>query len=163
MTLFHSGTVVVETPQIMKTEHGRDFGAGFYTTDLKEQAVRWALREARLEKRTSASVKAVVSMYEFDDNRYEGLRVIHFAETSAEWLDMVCNCRSNNRYVHGYDIVTGKIANDSVGETVSYVIRGITRREDALERLRFEQINNQICFASEKALSLLHYIGFEEP
>jgi hypothetical protein len=60
------------------------------------------------------------------------------------------------------DIVTGKVANDNVGETVSFVVEGIMRPEDALERLKFEQINDQVCFASEKALSHLRYTGFEE-
>ncbi|AEF81806.1 conserved hypothetical protein [Leadbettera azotonutricia ZAS-9] len=59
-------------------------------------------------------------------------------------------------------MVTGKIANDDVGETVSFVVQGIMRPEDALEKLKFETINNQICFATEKALSFLMYIGFEE-
>jgi hypothetical protein len=75
---------------------------------------------------------------------------------------MVCKCRSNIQYNHGYDIVTGKIANDTVGETVFYVVRGIMRAEDALERLKFEKINNQICFATEKALACLCYTGFEK-
>jgi hypothetical protein len=162
MTLFHGGTAVVDTPEIIKTEYGRDFGAGFYTTDLKEQAVRWALRKAQLEKRKKDNAKAIISMYEFDEKQYENVQVIHFPEPSAAWLDMVCQCRSNSQYVHGYDMITGKIANDTVGQTVSYVMRGIMRREDALERLKFEKINNQICFATEKALSLLRYIGFEE-
>ena len=42
MILYHGSNVIVETPQIIKTEYGRDFGFGFYTTDIKEQAVRWA-------------------------------------------------------------------------------------------------------------------------
>jgi hypothetical protein len=162
MTLFHGGIVVVDKVRIIRTEYGRDFGAGFYTTDIKEQAVRWAMRKARVERRKGSQAKAIVSIYEFDEKNYEYLRVIHFPEPSTTWLDMVCKCRSNIQYVHGYDIVTGKIANDSVGETVSYVVRGIMRPEDAVERLRFEKINNQICFASEKALSYLRYIGFEE-
>ncbi|MDR3302308.1 MAG: DUF3990 domain-containing protein [Spirochaetaceae bacterium] len=162
MTLFHGGTMIIQTPEIIKTEYGRDFGVGFYTTDIKEQSVRWALRKARLEKRKKETVKAIVSIYEFDEKQSEDLQVIHFPEPSAAWLDMVCNCRGNSRYTHGYDIVTGKIANDSVGETVSYVMRGIMRREDALERLQFEKINNQICFASEKALSCLRYLDFED-
>jgi hypothetical protein len=59
-------------------------------------------------------------------------------------------------------MVTGKIANDNVGETVSFVVQGVMRPEDALERLKLERINDQICFATEKALSYLNYIGFEE-
>ena len=56
-----------------------------------------------------------------------------------------------------YDIVEGKIADDNVGETVSYVMQGIMRKEDAIERLRFEQINNQIAFCTEAALRTLHF------
>ena len=76
---------------------------------------------------------------------------------SMEWLDLVVTCRSRTDYSHGYDIVEGKIANDNVGETVSYVMQGIMRKEDAIERLRFERINNQIAFCTEAALRTLHF------
>ena len=56
------------------------------------------------------------------------------------------------------DIVIGKIANDNVSETVSYVMQGIMRREDAVERLRFEKINNQIAFCMENALRTLRFL-----
>jgi hypothetical protein len=162
MKLYHGSTVVVDLPRIIKTEIGRDFGTGFYTTGIKDQATRWAKRKALIEQRHSRAAKAFISLYEFDEANYQDLKVIHFPEPSAEWLKMVCACRSDKDYVHGYDIITGKIANDKVGETVSYVVQGIMRPEDALERLRFERINDQVCFASEKALAYLRYIGFEE-
>ena len=62
-----------------------------------------------------------------------------------------------NTFKHSKDIVTGKIANDSVGETVAYVVAGIMRKEDALERLRFQKINNQVAFCSDRALNFLKY------
>ena len=86
------------------------------------------------------------------------MAIMEFSGASMEWLDMVVHCRSNPKYRHSYDIVTGKIANDNVGETVSFVIQGIMRREDAIERLKFEKINNQIAFCTEKALSQIHFI-----
>lgn len=46
---------------------------------------------------------------------------------------------------------------ENVGETVSYVLQGIMRKEDAIERLCFEKINNQIAFCTDKALSALFY------
>ena len=70
---------------------------------------------------------------------------------------MVIKCRSDLNFKHGYDIVTGKIANDNVGETVEYVLAGIMRKEDAVERLRFEKINDQICFCSEESLETLKF------
>ena len=71
---------------------------------------------------------------------------------------MVLKCRSDISYSHNYDIVIGKIANDNVGETVSYVMQGIMRKEDAIERLRFEKINNQIAFCTAKALETLTFV-----
>jgi hypothetical protein len=162
MILHHGSTVIIEKPQIIKTEYGRDFSPGFYTTNIRDQAIRWAMRKAKIQARKGNNAQAIVSQYEFDEKNYNNLRVIHFPEPSAEWLTLVCACRSNIQYNHGYDMVTGKIANDNVGETVSFVVQGIMRPEDALEKLKFEKINNQVCFAAEKALSFLTYIGFEE-
>ena len=71
---------------------------------------------------------------------------------------MVIRCRSDIEYQHGYDIVEGKIANDNVGETVSFVMQGIMRKEDAVERLRFEKINNQLAFCTERSLETLTFV-----
>lgn len=162
MILYHGSNVIVDTPKVIKTEYGRDFGFGFYTTDIKEQAVRWAKRKANLSQRHSSSYTPFISVYEFDETAYKLLKCIHFDSPSLEWLDMVCACRSNINFSHGYDIVTGKIANDNVGETVTYVIQNIMRKEDAIEKLKFEKINNQICFNSEKALQYLKFIRYED-
>lgn len=83
--------------------------------------------------------------------------VKQFQEPDLEWLDLVVKCRSDIFYQHEYDVIIGKIANDNVGETVSYVLQGIMRKEDAVERLRFERINNQIAFCTEKSLNSLSY------
>ena len=127
MILYHGSTLEVQQPRILKSEIGRDFGFAFYTTDIQAQAERWARRRAMIESRRTKT------------------------------LELVVTCRSRTDYSHGYDIVEGKIANDNVGETVSYVMQGIMRKEDAIERLRFEQINNQIAFCTEAALRTLHF------
>lgn len=154
--------MIVKTPKILKAEHGRDFGFGFYTTDIKQQAVRWARRKAIIAQRQGKKYSPYISIYEFDEKAYKELNCIHFDTPSIYWLDMVCACRSDINYSHGYDIVTGKIADDNVGETVTYVMQNIMRKEDAVERLKFEKINNQICFNTEKALKYLKYLGFED-
>ena len=74
-----------------------------------------------------------------------------------EWLDMVVACRSDVSFTHSFDVVSGKIANDNVGETIAYVLAGVMRKEDALERLKFQKINNQFAFCTEKALSFLTF------
>jgi len=162
MIIYHGSTDIVEYPRIIESELGRDFGAGFYTTDIKEQAIRWAKHKLIMTKRYNACTEAVLNYYEFDETAYEKLNTISFPESDYEWLDFVCACRSDSKHRHNYDIVTGKIADDNVGMTVSYVINNVMRREDAIERLRFEKINNQICFCSLKALQYLKYIKCEK-
>lgn len=158
MILYHGSTLEVQQPRILKSEIGRDFGFAFYTTDIQAQAERWARRRAMIEsRRTKKEILPIVSVYEWDEDAAKQLRFLQFDGASMDWLELVVTCRSRTDYAHGYDIVEGKIANDNVGETVSYVMQGIMRKEDAIERLRFEQINNQIAFCTEAALRTLHF------
>ena len=159
MILFHGGTDVIEHPVIITSEQGRDFGFAFYTTDIQGQAERWAKRRARYRSRIAAhEITGIVCEYEFNENDCRDLSIQRFPEPSLEWIDFVVANRSELTFHHGFDLVIGKIANDRVGETISYVVQGIMRREDALERLRFQQINNQYAFCTDKAIAKLRYI-----
>ena len=156
MLVYHGTTLEIREPKIITTEIGRDFGFAFYTTDIREQAERWAVRRARIQSRKEKKdVPAVVNVYDW---KRADSDIREFDGASMEWLDMVVNCRSDLHYRHPHDIVIGKIANDNVGETVSYVVQGIMRKEDAVERLRFEKINNQIAFCTERSLLQLRFI-----
>ena len=138
MILYHGSTMEVSQPHILKSEIGRDSGFAFYTTDIQAQAERWARRRAMIEsRRTKTKVQAIVSVYEWDEDAAKQLRFLQLDGASMEWLDLVVTCRSRTDYSHGYDIVEGK--------------------EDAIERLRFERINNQIAFCTEAALRTLHF------
>lgn len=156
MILYHGTTLEIQKPVIMRGELGRDFGFAFYTTDIQAQAERWAVRRAKiLSRRNKRLEKPIVNVYQW--NPSTALSVKRFDGPSMEWLEMVVACRSKPDYRHLYDIVVGKIANDNVGETVSYVVQGIMRPEDAVERLKFEQINNQLAFCTEAALAELRF------
>ena len=161
MILYHGTTLEVCEHRIVRSEIGRDFGFAFYTTDIREQAERWALRRAKLlSRKNRRRERAIVNVYEWKPT--PELRQKTFDGASLEWLELVVNCRSNLEYSHGYDVVTGKIANDNVGETVSFVVQGIMRREDAVARLRFEMINNQIAFCTARALTHLVFTSSYE-
>ncbi len=156
MIVYHGSTIEITKPLILTNEIGRDFGFAFYTTDIREQAERWAVRKAKIERRKNINTKPVVNVYEWEQSSL--CSIMTFDEPSMEWLDMILKCRSDISYKHIYDIVIGKIANDNVGETVSYVMQGIMRKEDAVERLKFEKINNQIAFCTEKSLEYLTFV-----
>ncbi len=154
MILYHGSDVEVKDPIIFKSEKGKDFGCAFYLTQIKDQAERMAKRRQRMNKSDSA----VVSIFEFDENTVNNFKYIIFNNPDLEWLDMIIDCRTNPSFQHGYDIVEGKIADDSVGETILFVIDGVMKKEDAIERLKFQKINSQIAFCSEQSLKCLKFV-----
>ena len=157
MIIYHGGTEIIEAPRIVKTYTGRDFGAGFYTTDIREQAVKWAVRQARYRKQENA----VLNVYELDDIAFKILKVKTFDGYTAEWLDFIISCRQDASFRHEYDFVIGKIANDDVGETIQAVIDGLTAKDFALSRLIFMRANNQICISTNDAMQYLKFLSAE--
>ena len=157
MTIFHGSTDVVDVPRIIVSYTGRDFGTGFYTIDIEEQAARWAKRQSAYRKKDTA----ILNTYELNDSAFEILRVKSFIGYTLEWLDFVISCRKNVSFKHEYDLVIGKIANDDVGETIQAVLDGLTSKDFALSRLVFMKANNQICFSTETALQHLKFISSE--
>lgn len=158
MILYHGSDVEVKNPKIIKSEKGRDFGCAFYLTPIKEQAERMAKRKQRMNK----SNFAIVSVFEFNEKEVSNLNYKLFKTPDLEWLDMIIKCRTNPSFIHGYDVVEGKIADDSVGETILFVIDGVIKKEDALERLKFQKINSQVAFCSEDSLELISFINSYE-
>ena len=158
MILYHGSDVEVRNPKIIKSEKGRDFGCAFYLTPIKEQAERMAKRKQRMNK----SASAIVSVFEFNEKEVNSLKYKSFKNPDLEWLNMIIECRTYASFQHGFDIVKGKIADDSVGETILFVIDGIIKKEDALERLKFQKINSQIAFCTDKSLELLKFTNSYE-
>ena len=154
MVLYHGGTENIEKPLIRSSLVSRDFGTGFYCTDIREQAEKWALRQGRIRKKP-----AVLNVYEFDmDKARQILNYKMFTDYAIEWLELVINCRKNPQHIHGFDIVYGKIANDDVGETVQAVVNGLMPIDYALQKLAFMPANNQYSFCTEKSLESLRFI-----
>ena len=108
------------------------------------------------------STSAIVSVFEFNEKEVSNLKYKLFKNPDLEWLDMIIECRTNPSFNHGYDLVEGKIADDSVGETILFVIDGVIKKEDALERLKFQKINSQIAFCTDKSLELLEFTNSYE-
>ena len=152
MILYHGSNAKASNPELIKSDKGRDYGIAFYLTPIKSQAERWAKRKHNLDK----SGKPIVSVFEFKED--DSLIYKKYANADMEWLDLIVSCRLNTSYRHGYDIVEGKIADDNVGETILFVINGTMRKEDAIERLKFQKINIQIAFCSEESLKSLKFI-----
>ena len=157
MMIYHGGTDIVDKPRIIQQYMGRDFGVGFYTTSIREQAVKWAIRQARYRRKE----EAILNTYELNDDAFRNLSVKTFDGYAMEWLDFVLSCRQDPDFEHEYDIVIGKVANDDIGETVQAVVDGLTSKEFALNKLKFMYANDQICFSTDDALMYLKFISSE--
>lgn len=82
-----------------------------------------------------------------------GFYVTPLHEQAAKW------CSKFKR--RGKDVVIGGVANDKVFNTVELFFDGLIDKAEAINRLRYEKPNLQICFRTEKALEFLHFEGSE--
>ena len=152
MRLYHGSFVIVDQPDLTHSRSNVDFGKGFYTTPIYEQAEKWCGRFKRRGK------DGIVSIYEFAEIGYEALKVLKFESYSEEWLDFILSCRRGQDDTD-YDLVVGGVANDKVFNTVELYFDGLIDKKEAINRLRYEKPNLQMAFRTEKALSYLQFEG----
>jgi hypothetical protein len=148
MTLYHGGSCPVESPEIIESKYAKDFGTGFYCTELKHQAVRWAERYPT----------PTVSIYSYEPN--DALKTLHFPEMTEEWLSFIINCRTGG--THHYDLVIGAMANDQIYNYISDFMNGILTKEQFWILAKFKYPTHQINFCTPNALQCLTYLTFEE-
>lgn len=147
MKLYHGSTVIVDKPLVSYGRDNLDFGKGFYTTSMQGQAEKWIQRFISLGK------KGIISIYNFDGiDIQRKYRYKKFPEYNEEWLDFVLASRDGSKDYLNYDIIEGGIANDKVFNTVELYFTGLIDKSKALQRLKFEQPNNQICFINQQVL-----------
>jgi len=145
--IFHGGYNEICHPEIIKGKYAKDFGQGFYCTQLQEQAIRWARRFDT----------PVVSCYNFENNFT--LKELTFNEMTDSWLDFIVSCRAGNK--HSYDMVSGPMANDQIYNYISDYINGVLTKEQFWMLAKFKHPTHQICFCTEQALKYLTFIKSE--
>lgn len=155
MRVYHGSYVAVPHPDLTHSRENVDFGKGFYTTPIYEQAEQWAKRFRKQNK------AGIVSEYSFDDSSLSDVKVLTFESYSEEWLDFILQCRTC-KDATDYDIVLGGVANDRVFNTVELYFDGLIDKAEAIKRLLYEKANLQIAFRTEKALSKLVFQGSVE-
>jgi len=160
MTLYHGSNITVVKPDLKLSRKNLDFGAGFYTSENKAQAVEFA-RKVMVRK---GGKNQIVSVYDFDMNTSESmLDILRFLSPDKLWLDFV---HQNRRSIYTGtlpDLVIGPVANDDVFATLIVYEQGILNVEQTLEALKIRELYNQFVFKTDKALSLLKYIDSFEP
>jgi hypothetical protein len=148
MTLFHGTNASFDAVSLDFAKDKRDFGRGFYTTAIREQAADWA-KDLCLRYKTETAF-----LYEFEFSLTD-LKFKIFDDVSAEWLDFIIQNRKNSGIRHDYDIVQGPVANDRIYPTITLFLNGRYDIEYTLKQLRYVKPNHQLSIHSAKALSNL--------
>lgn len=153
MKLYHGTNVDFDVIDLTKSNKYKDFGQGFYLTDIRSQAEELAAKKSRL-----FGGYPVIQEYEFDESLLSGaeLKVLKFGKPSTEWAEFIFKNRNrDHNFTHDYDIVIGPIANDGVAYLLGRYEEGTLTIEELSDKLDFKKLNSQYFFGTNKSLKYL--------
>jgi hypothetical protein len=170
LTLYHGTTSSFTEIDVSKGKPFKDFGQGFYATELYDHARNLALRNLQIERSRlaargrNARVTAFICSYEFDLREMGNLKVKHFALADKEWLKFVIQNRLSQQRQHDYDLVIGPTANDDTRTSIRMVTNaanGAILSDAALDLLLLllepGKLPVQYYFGSDHAARLLKF------
>ena len=153
MKLYHGTNVDFDVIDLTKSNKYKDFGQGFYLTDIRSQAEELAAKKSRL-----FGGYPVIQEYEFDESLLSGaeLKVLKFDKPSTEWAEFIFKNRNRDyNFTHDYDIVIGPIANDGVAYLLGRYEEGTLTIEELSDKLDYKKLNSQYFFGTDKSLKYL--------
>lgn len=154
--LYHGSNVAIDIIDLSKSLADKDFGKGFYLTDIESQAMAMAQRRVRI----MGCGNPVVTVFEFNDDilNQNDLNVKIFPdEVTAEWADFINANRSASQtgFSHPFDIVVGPVANDGVAYQLERYNEGVIDLATLAKELAYRKLNRQYFFGTEKAIEQL--------
>jgi len=165
MILYHGSNIEINSVKLEKCMPFKDFGKGFYTSPLKEQAQRMANRTVKLKRDgypcvTAFSVDDII----FTNNDFN---IKQFSNSDKEWAKFVINNRNRSftdiqspdcNIDAKYDIVIGPVANDNIIALMDVFLAGLISDDILAKELTFRELDNQISFHTGKSIALLRKI-----
>lgn len=142
--LYHGSYAVVTKPKVLTNGYCKDFGYGFYCTNIKKQAMRWAMSRRQTH---------ILNIYSYVPNT--DLKLLKFSEMSDSWLDFVVECRMGKE--HSFDIIEGPMADDTIWDYIEDFVAGNISRKAFWELAKFKYPMHQIVFSTDKALNCLAF------
>ena len=152
MKLYHGSNTKIEKIDLSKCKPYKDFGQGFYLTEIKEQAEQMAKRTA-----TIYGGEPTISEFEFNESGLTELSVKQFDEPNEEWALFVLANRSkeNQQPTHSFDIVIGPVADDTIATLFRNFNDGIIDLPVLVGGLKYKKISSQYFFHTETAIKYL--------
>lgn len=168
MILYHGSNMKIESINLAMCRPYKDFGRGFYLTDMKEQSERMAQRVARIY-----GGSPVLNVFEIQDGfiRIPDIVIKDFGtRTSEEWARFVMNnrnktfgdikdslCNQDNKY----DIVIGPVADDNMALLFRQYENEVIDFETLLKGMIYKETSSQYSFHTEKSIRLLRKVADE--
>ena len=152
MKLYHGSNTKIEKIDLSKCRAYKDFGQGFYLTEIKEQAEKMASRTAHIYEG-----EPIVTEFEFDESALTKLSVKQFEGPNEEWALFVLANRSkeNQQPTHSYDIVIGPVADDDIAQLFRNFNDGYINLTMLVEGLKYKKVSSQYFFHTEDAIKYL--------
>ena len=152
MKLYHGSNTKIEKIDLSKCRPYKDFGQGFYLTEIKEQAEKMASRTAHIYEG-----EPIVTEFEFDESALTKLSVKQFDGPNEEWALFVLANRSkeSQQPTHSYDIVIGPVADDDIAQLFRNFNDGFINLTMLVEGLKYKKVSSQYFFHTEAAIKYL--------
>lgn len=156
ITLYHGSNVAIDQIDLSKGLPDKDFGQGFYLTDIRSQAEEMAKRRTRI----AGFGTPTITSFTFDDSFVETEQLVIKVFPDApceEWAEFVYANRhaSETGFRHPYDIVVGPVANDGVAFQLERYHEGAIDLKTLTSELTYKDLNRQYFFGTKKAIARL--------
>ena len=154
MILYHGSNTTIERIDLEKCRPYKDFGKGFYLTDIRHQAERMAERTVKMFKG-----EPTLTSFDFDldASAIQGLKIKIFDVPNEEWARFVMANRNINvpQPCHDYDIVIGPVADDTIARLLRMFTENFITEQQLAKELTFSQVTSQYFFHTEAAIKIL--------
>lgn len=166
MYLYHGSDIAVTTVDYKKSRTSADFGTGFYTTNIKEQAIIWAKRIAisHMGKEYNPEIKAVVTTFNLDNKIFKDTKIRYRRFRGAsETYGLVArnnlvgdkNTKGDHNKDFRYDLVSGYMATAELISILNNYDKGEIDKETFRMYLKSTLKNNQYSFHSKRSTKYL--------
>lgn len=165
MRLYHGSNIEIGRINLEMCRPYKDFGKGFYLTDIEEQARKMAVRVSKIY-----GGFPVVNIFEIEDDfrKLTNIRIKDFGlYTTEEWANFVMNnrnvafedeknllCNKDNKY----DIVIGPVADDNMALLFRQYENEIIDFATLLRGMEYKETSSQYSFHTENSIKLLRKV-----
>jgi len=167
--LYHGTTDLFMQIDLSLARGYKEFGCGFYMSDVFDHAKTMAITRMETKKRRGEIACAYV--YKCDVpatfKNIQGINYKEFKAPTVEWLDFILRCRKNRRTVHKYDVVYGPTADASTVAEIDKYYDGMygkvgtyETKKALIRALKTHVYPYQTCVCTPKAVN---YIKLYEP